>query len=59
MAEDHGSSPRCAAHRWVLLADVMIASLAVAGQLTVLHHDRDFDRINQVYCEPSVERLVL
>ncbi|MGH3812462.1 MAG: hypothetical protein ACRDUV_08400 [Pseudonocardiaceae bacterium] len=28
------------------LPDVMIASLAVVGHLTVLHHDRDFDRIN-------------
>ncbi len=39
-------------HRCVPLPDVMIASLAVAGRLTVLHHDRDFNRINQVYGEP-------
>lgn len=46
-------------HRCVPLPDVMIASLAVVGHLTVLHHDRDFDRINQVYGEPAVEWLAL
>jgi hypothetical protein len=34
---------------------VVIASLAVVGHLTELHHDRDFGRINQVYGEPAVE----
>jgi predicted nucleic acid-binding protein len=46
-------------HRCVPLPDVMIASLAVVGRLTVLHHDRDFDRINQVYGGPAVEWLTL
>jgi len=46
-------------HRCVPLPDVMIASLAVVGHLTVLHHDRDFDRINQVYGDPAVEWLAL
>lgn len=38
---------------------MMIASLAVVGHLTVLHHDRDFDWINQVYGRPAVEWLAL
>jgi hypothetical protein len=42
-------------HRCVLLPDVMIISLAVAGYLAVLHRDRHLDRINQVYGEPAVE----
>ncbi len=46
-------------HRCVLLPDVMVASLAVVGRLTVLHHDRDFDRINQIYGEPTAEWLSL
>lgn len=44
-------------HRSVPLPDVMIASLAVVERLTVLHHDRDFDRIAEAYGAPSVERL--
>ena len=46
-------------HRCVPLPDVMIASLAVVGHLTVLHHERDFDLINQVYGESAVEWLAL
>jgi len=46
-------------HRAVPLPDVMIASIAVADQLTVLHDDRDFDRIRQVYGAPPAERLTL
>ncbi|MGH3914433.1 MAG: PIN domain-containing protein [Pseudonocardiaceae bacterium] len=41
--------------RCIPLPDVMIASLAVVGRLTVLHHDRDFDRINKVYGDPAIE----
>ncbi|MGH9155357.1 MAG: PIN domain-containing protein [Acidimicrobiales bacterium] len=44
-------------HRSVPLPDVMIASVAVVEHLTVLHHDRDFDRIAEAYGGPSVERL--
>lgn len=46
-------------HRTVPLPDVMIASIAVADLLTVLHDDRDFDRIRQVYGAPPAERLTL
>lgn len=46
-------------HRCVALPDVMVASLAVVGRLAVLHHDRDFDRINQIYGEPTAEWLSL
>jgi len=46
-------------HRCVPLPDVMVASLAVVGRLAVLHHDRDFDRINQIYGEPTAEWLSL
>lgn len=44
-------------HRAVPLPDVLIAALAVANRLTVLHDDKDFDRIHDVYGEPAVERL--
>lgn len=46
-------------HRSVPVPDVLIASIAVAERLTVLHDDRDFERIRDAYGEPSVERLVL
>jgi predicted nucleic acid-binding protein len=46
-------------HRTVPLPDVMIASIAVADRLTVLHDDRDFDRIREVYGAPVGERLGL
>lgn len=46
-------------HRAVPLPDVMIASIAVVDRLTVLHDDRDFDRIQEVYGAPSGERLSL
>lgn len=46
-------------HRCVSLPVVMIASIAAVGRMTVLHHDRDFDRIAQVYGEPAVEWLAL
>jgi predicted nucleic acid-binding protein len=46
-------------HRTVPLPDVMVASIAVAYRLTVLHDDRDFDRIRQVYGALAAERLVL
>ncbi len=44
-------------HRSVPLPDVIIASVAAVHRLTVLHHDRDFDRISEVYGEPATERL--
>lgn len=44
-------------HRSVPLPDVLIAALAAAQRLTVLHHDRDFDRIRDAYGAPEVERL--
>ncbi|MGH3612631.1 MAG: PIN domain-containing protein [Pseudonocardia sp.] len=46
-------------HRAVPLPDVLIASLAAAHRLTVLHDDKDFDRIHDTYGAPSVERLRL
>lgn len=46
-------------HRSVPLPDVLVASIAVAEGLTVLHDDRDFERIREVYGEPAAERLVL
>lgn len=45
-------------HRCVPLPDILIASIAIIERLTVLHHDRDFDRINEAYGGPAVERLV-
>ena len=39
--------------------DIMIASVAVAENLTVLHDDRDFERIRDSYGEPAIERLTL
>lgn len=44
-------------HRTVPLPDVMIASIAAVERLTVLHDDRDFERIHEVYGGPVVERL--
>ncbi|MGH8907241.1 MAG: hypothetical protein ACRD0K_12120 [Egibacteraceae bacterium] len=46
-------------HRCVPLPDVMVASLAVVQRLSVVHHDRDFDRIKQVYGAPDAEWLRL
>lgn len=46
-------------HRSVPLPAVMIASIAVVERLTVLHDDRDVDRIREVYAAPLVERLRL
>ena len=46
-------------HRAVPLPDIMIASIAAVERLTVLHDDRDFERIHEVYGEPVVERLGL
>lgn len=46
-------------HRAVPLPDVMIASIAVAERLTVLHDDRDFERIRKTYGSPDNERLRL
>lgn len=46
-------------HRAVPLPDVLIAALAVANRLTVLHDDKDFNRIHDVYAAPAVERLRL
>ncbi len=47
-------------HRSVPLPDVIIAALAVENRLTVLHDDRDFDRIRDNYGDrPDVERLRL
>lgn len=44
-------------HRSIPLPDILVASLAAAQRLTALHHDRDFDRIHEVYGAPDVERL--
>lgn len=44
-------------HRSVPLPDVLVASLAAANRLAVLHDARDFERIHQVYGAPDVERL--
>lgn len=46
-------------HRTVPLPDLMIASIAAVERLTVLHHDRDFERIREACGGPDVERLVL
>lgn len=46
-------------HRSVPLPDVLIASLAVVQRLTVLHHDRDFDRITEAYGQPEAEWLTM
>lgn len=46
-------------HRSVPLPDVMVASIAVVAQLTVLHDDHDFDRISNAYGAPETERLRL
>ncbi|MDN5860447.1 MAG: VapC toxin family PIN domain ribonuclease [Pseudonocardia sp.] len=46
-------------HRSVPVPDVLIASVAAAERLTVLHDDRDFERIRDAYGEPDVERLRL
>ncbi|MGH3977476.1 MAG: PIN domain-containing protein [Pseudonocardiaceae bacterium] len=46
-------------HRSVPLPDVMIASVAVVERLTVLHHDRDFDRIRAAYGKPEAVWLTL
>lgn len=46
-------------HRSVPVPDILIASIAVAERLTVLHDDRDFERIRDAYGAPPVERLVL
>ncbi len=46
-------------HRSVPLPDVMVASVALVERLTVLHDDRDFERIEEVYGAPEHERLRL
>lgn len=46
-------------HRSVPLPDVLVASLAVVQPLTVLHHDRDFDRITEAYGQPAAEWLAM
>lgn len=44
-------------HRTVPLPDVMVASIAAVEGLTVLHDDRDFERIREVYGGVELERL--
>ncbi|MGF1645874.1 MAG: PIN domain-containing protein [Kineosporiaceae bacterium] len=44
-------------HRSVPVPDVLVAAVAVAEGLTVLHDDRDFERIAEVYGAPEHERL--
>lgn len=46
-------------HWAVPLPDVMVASIASAEQLTVLHDDRDFERIRERCGGPDEERLSL
>jgi predicted nucleic acid-binding protein len=46
-------------HRTVPIPDVLVAAVAVVERLTVLHDDRDFERISQVYGAPDNERLRL
>jgi predicted nucleic acid-binding protein len=46
-------------HRSVALPDVMVASVAVAEGLTVLHDAHDFERIHQAFGGPVVQRLEL
>lgn len=46
-------------HRAVPLPDVLVAALAAANRLTVLHDDKDYDRIHEVYGAPAAERLRL
>ena len=46
-------------HRTVPIPDVLVAAVAVVERLTVLHDDRDFERIQAVYGAPANERLRL
>jgi predicted nucleic acid-binding protein len=46
-------------HRTVPIPDVLIAAVAVVERLSVLHDDRDFERIEKVYGAPANERLRL
>jgi predicted nucleic acid-binding protein len=46
-------------HRTVPIPDVLVAAVVVVERLTVLHDDRDFDRIQEVYGGPAYERLRL
>lgn len=46
-------------HRTVSLPDVLIASIAVVEGLTLLHDDRDFERIEEVFGRPASQRLSL
>jgi predicted nucleic acid-binding protein len=46
-------------HRTVPIPDVMVASIAAAERLAVLHDDRDFDHIREVFGAPDAERLEL
>ena len=50
---------RAGLHRSVRLPDVLVASIAVAQRLTVLHDDRDFERITDCYGAPQYERLIV
>jgi hypothetical protein len=54
-----GSLVAAGLHRAVPVPDVMVAAVAAADGLTVLHDDRDFDRIAEVFGAPAVERLRL
>jgi predicted nucleic acid-binding protein len=46
-------------HRTVPIPDALVAAVAVVERLTVLHDDRDFERIREVYGAPANERLRL
>ena len=46
-------------HRTVPIPDVLVASVAVVEKLTVLHDDRDFERIEKAYGAPANQRLRL
>jgi hypothetical protein len=46
-------------HRSVPIPDVLVAAVAAAEGLTVLHDDRDFARIAEVFRAPEQERLRL
>lgn len=46
-------------HRSVALPDVVVATIAAAKRLTVLHDDRDFELITEVFGAPHGERLNL
>ena len=47
-----GELARRGQHRRVRLPDLLVAAIAELGDLTVLHYDRDFDRVATATGQP-------